>query len=199
MDGVQALGMTYVAFAVEQPAVFRLMSRPDLAGSASRGPSLAVRQAARESFGVLVDHVVEGQRSGRVADGEPRVLALSAWAAVHGLAVILGERLLDDDHAAIGATELARAVTGLVLDGLRRREPGHHGLAPPDASDDGSASTEGAARHPAGCRAQRFGSATLPTTGQVRRRGCAEAAARAGCGRSARWGSTRRPPRRRRR
>ncbi|MGL4178150.1 MAG: TetR/AcrR family transcriptional regulator, partial [Dermatophilaceae bacterium] len=41
MDGVQALGMTYVAFAVEQPAVFRLMSRPDLAGSASRGPSLA--------------------------------------------------------------------------------------------------------------------------------------------------------------
>ncbi|MGL5911058.1 MAG: TetR/AcrR family transcriptional regulator, partial [Phycicoccus sp.] len=51
MDGLQALGMTYVAFSVEQPAVFRLMSRPDLAGSASRGPSLAVRQAARESFG----------------------------------------------------------------------------------------------------------------------------------------------------
>ncbi|MGL5850843.1 MAG: hypothetical protein ACRCZD_08700 [Phycicoccus sp.] len=71
-----------------------------------------------------MDHLAEAQRRGMVVAGEPRLLALGAWAAVHGLAVILGESLLDDDEAAVGSTELARAVTCQVLDGFRRREDG---------------------------------------------------------------------------
>lgn len=73
-----AMGRAYVAFALENANLFRLMFSPEI----SRQSRPGLRMAADAAFDTLR----------RVSGGEgdaARVKALAAWARVHGLAVLL--------------------------------------------------------------------------------------------------------------
>ena len=86
LDRLSAIGRGYIAYAAEHPAVFRVMFRPELTGAHADHPQL--RDAGMLSFGVLVEHIVAAQKDGLVASHDPEQLALGAWSAVHGVAVL---------------------------------------------------------------------------------------------------------------
>lgn len=119
VERIRALGVAYVRFALDDPFLFRLMWRPELRGDA--GPT-AVDEAGAESYAPLVTAIADGQTSGELVDGDAAGLALGAWSAVHGLAVLLVDGPLRRQvDAWDDAAPLVDAVIRVVLEGLRRR------------------------------------------------------------------------------
>lgn len=101
-DPLAAMGKTYVLFALENANLFRLMFSPDLKKEARPG----LKMAADAAFDTLRQAVGgDGQMS--------RIKALSAWAKVHGLAV-----LLLDGQIAIRAGEDMEALIAEIIESL---------------------------------------------------------------------------------
>ncbi len=115
----QAQGQAYVAFAEANAAHFRLMFGPETADMTSH-PGL--RQAGDETFGLLLASVREAQAEGSVRSGDPLPLAMSAWAAVHGLASLLINRRLTAGGKPVG--EFTQAVPLVLYLGLRPEPAG---------------------------------------------------------------------------
>jgi hypothetical protein len=67
---------------------------------------------------VFVAAVEAGQGGGEVRAGDPRELALAAWAGAHGLATLWSDGQLGAWDA-LGANELARRWTATLYYGLR--------------------------------------------------------------------------------
>jgi len=114
---VRALGAAYVRFAVDDPASFRLMFRPEL-----RGPGGERLEAAGEaSYRPLLETIADGVARGTFAARDVSDLGLAAWAAVHGLATLLvdGPLRRTDDPAAVDAA--VTAVVDGVVGGLLAR------------------------------------------------------------------------------
>ena len=101
----RAVGLAYVRFAVEQPARFRLMFGREVARRETHVP---LRDAADETFRMLVAGVEEGQRRGVIHEGDPRELSIAAWSIVHGLSA-----LLVDGQLSRGAQDLEGFVAGV--------------------------------------------------------------------------------------
>jgi AcrR family transcriptional regulator len=80
---LEACGHAYIRFALESPARFKLMFRPELTGPAEEG---AVAQSSTPALDVLAGAIVEGQATGLAPPGDPMPLVLTCWSAVHGLA-----------------------------------------------------------------------------------------------------------------
>ncbi|MBI5629115.1 MAG: TetR/AcrR family transcriptional regulator, partial [Candidatus Rokubacteria bacterium] len=78
----RALGLSYIRFAVSHPAHFRVMFGREIADKSAH-PDLL--DAAAVTFGLLVEGLAGCQRAGLAREGNPAELAISAWAAVHGL------------------------------------------------------------------------------------------------------------------
>lgn len=101
---LHALGVAYLTFAREHPAVFGIMF-------ADRGET--VIEAGAPTFEPLVRAVVAAQDAGALpADRDPRVLSRTIWAALHGLAVLSRRRGftklgLDDEDDALVSDVLA--------------------------------------------------------------------------------------------
>ncbi|MBL0194125.1 MAG: TetR/AcrR family transcriptional regulator [Myxococcales bacterium] len=100
-DRVQALGESYVRFALEQPTLFRLV----LAAPLEEGepPQASARsQASSESYRLLEATLEEARRAGAVRqDLSARELALAAWAFVHGISTLLVSGRLPATSAAV--------------------------------------------------------------------------------------------------
>lgn len=81
--GFEAMGATYVRFAVAHPAHYRVMFGGFLDACAV-DPELQTESSG--AFQVLLDAVVAQQQEGLVRRDDPLQLALFIWAVVHGLA-----------------------------------------------------------------------------------------------------------------
>jgi len=118
-DRIRALGRAYVGFAIAHPARFTLMNRPEL----RRAEEVTeVQSAGMASEGPLFEAIDDGQADGSIAAGDRDALALGAWAAVHGLAVLLVDgplRELVPPGAAL--TAMTDQVLDVILDGLAAR------------------------------------------------------------------------------
>src|SRR5499426_1663939 len=92
LDGIIAMGQAYVAFAVEETAVFRLMFGQE--------PSLKraehVLGTGHACFARLIDQVALYCKRNRVR-GDAQQIALRLWTFVHGAASLL----IDQDYDAI--------------------------------------------------------------------------------------------------
>lgn len=101
---LRARGVAYVGFAVDNPAVFRLMFSPAVRGSGHA----VLADAALQSFASLREAV-----QAELAPARPDAATLAAWSLVHGLA-----HLLIDGQLPPGMTggrspaQLAEAVIG---------------------------------------------------------------------------------------
>ncbi len=114
----EELGVAYVLFAARHPCHFRLMYSSTLADRSAH-PSL--REAAEAAYGLLLDVVVESQAQRRVVEGDPRKLAFTAWAMMHGLAVLLLERQLTGGSVGLEQAEAAaREASRTLRRGLER-------------------------------------------------------------------------------
>ncbi|HEY8576569.1 MAG TPA: TetR/AcrR family transcriptional regulator [Devosia sp.] len=101
LDPLAAMGKTYVKFALDNPNLFRLMFSPQL----RRDNRPGLRMAADAAFGTL-RRVTGGDT------GTGRLAALSAWAHVHGLAI-----LLLDGQIALRAGEDMEALVADIIEG----------------------------------------------------------------------------------
>jgi AcrR family transcriptional regulator len=92
LEGIVAMGQAYIAFAVEETAVFRLMF--------GQQPSLKkaehVVEATHKCFSKLIDQVALYCRRNKVR-GDTQQIALRLWTFVHGAASLL----IDQDYDAI--------------------------------------------------------------------------------------------------
>jgi AcrR family transcriptional regulator len=107
-----AVGMGYVLFALREPALFRLMIRPEFLAPRREQPP-GPEAACLGPYGRLQEAV--GRLQGRPADEESLHLC---WGAVHGLALLLLDGALGLPPGAVAGH--ARAVIGRLVDGLAR-------------------------------------------------------------------------------
>ena len=112
--GLQEIAVAYLRFALDRPAEYRVMFGPELAdGSRHAG----LQQASTQVFALLAEGIKALQRAGRVRAGDVHAMALSAWALVHGLAMLaLDGRAADGDPAAL--ERLGRTATELLMFGM---------------------------------------------------------------------------------
>ena len=94
---LEAAARAYVAQAVAHPGLFSLMFRQELLDTGSP----AYTRSAGAAFDQLVRHVRAAQEAGFAPGREPRALAASLWALVHGIATLWSQGALG---AASGAS-----------------------------------------------------------------------------------------------
>jgi AcrR family transcriptional regulator len=81
-EGLLALGRAYRLWALEHPALYRLMFGGALAAYVDCSPTPEV---ASDSMRPLVEAVTTAQAAGRLRAGDPAVIAMAIWGQVHGL------------------------------------------------------------------------------------------------------------------
>ncbi|GAA5209732.1 TetR/AcrR family transcriptional regulator [Microbacterium kyungheense] len=91
-DRFRAAGDAYVGFAVQHPAILRTMYSVKHHDAAS--PELG--EVSHVALTALVDFVSAAQQAGELREGPSDELALVAFAAVHGVATLATDDLLDD-------------------------------------------------------------------------------------------------------
>ena len=120
-DGVSRLreaGLAYVEFAVEHAALFGLMFHPAL-GRRPWSPEL--ERSAVAAFDVLLETIRLAQEQGAVRAANPRDLALAAWSALHGLAVLVTGGQAAHKGFRLESRRLAETVAAVLFEGLRAR------------------------------------------------------------------------------
>lgn len=93
--GFDAVGRAYVRFAVNNPALFRLMM-------SSFGNDMRVGKGpiGSDAFDILLDGIAELTPPGQ-ADQSRRIAALQSWSIVHGLATLMLDGLVPVDESLI--------------------------------------------------------------------------------------------------
>lgn len=104
-----AIGKAYVAFALEHPALFKLMFRSEMVHQERHKNA---QTCALSAFDVLVD-VVNNVAGDRSAPGAPSPLVLASWSLAHGLATLLIEGKLDQ-HCGATREEREAAVVSIL-------------------------------------------------------------------------------------
>ncbi len=129
LDRLCAIGIAYVEFAMEHPAEFRLLTRFEVCPPPSDTRLMGdfalppLEEAANGAYHVLTGTIEEGQKDKLVAEGDVEGLALTCWASVHGLAVLLLDGLIGRKpaHAQMQVSELAGIVVETLAKGLEMR------------------------------------------------------------------------------
>ncbi|MBC8075532.1 MAG: TetR/AcrR family transcriptional regulator [Chloroflexales bacterium] len=106
-EQLRAIGVAYVLYAVDHPAEFRLMFRPEMGA-----PFDFADPAAAPVFRILIEVVDACRAEAGVSDDGRDAAAISAWSLVHGLAALLVDgplASLATDHDRVHA--LAISVT----------------------------------------------------------------------------------------
>jgi AcrR family transcriptional regulator len=108
-----ALAHAYVSFATDRAALLELM----FAGKHRPGATASLREAADRAFAAPLDLIREGQAQGDVVDGDPKSIAVVAFATLQGLAALFNSGMVED--AALD--ELVDHAVERLLLGLRPR------------------------------------------------------------------------------
>lgn len=111
---LRSLAETYVAFTMESPARYRVMSGPRF-NEEGRFPSL--EEAVQDAFQLLVDAIRDGQAEGVFRPGIPRDLAVAFWVSGHGFADLVHHRRIKVKSAKAAVEYFERLLTPL-LDGI---------------------------------------------------------------------------------
>jgi AcrR family transcriptional regulator len=109
-----ALAEAYVAYAMEHPGHYRVMSGPRI-NEEGRFPGL--ESAIQDAFQTLIGAIADGQAAGAFRPGVPRDLAISVWVSGHGFAELVHHRRIRVKSAK-GAVEYFGRLLEPLLDGL---------------------------------------------------------------------------------
>lgn len=107
---LRTLCSAYVEFALERPAHFAVVGRPDLYDTEDP----AVRRPGNGSFEKLRKAVADHQHSGWRASEDPLALAVSIWSAMHGLATLWLAGLVDESLREGGIAPLTETLLATV-------------------------------------------------------------------------------------
>ena len=84
--GFNAMGVTYIRFAMANPSHYRVMFG-GFVDNAARDEELA--REATAAFQALVDSLITLQKDGSVSKDDPLQLAQFIWATVHGISMLI--------------------------------------------------------------------------------------------------------------
>jgi hypothetical protein len=117
LERMQEMGVAYVVFAVRHPQLYRLMFGGELR---DRERHEELRRESGATYTALGAAMEDSVQTGPGAGGPPSDFALSAWALVHGLAMLLvdqrvGEPGMSDEQVEV----LARQATKVLGHGVR--------------------------------------------------------------------------------
>jgi AcrR family transcriptional regulator len=115
-ERLRAAGLAYIGFAVEHPAILQLMYKAKHHPEASSD----LVELSRASMAVVVALVAEAQASGEIVPGEVERQSLVVFAAVHGVAALATDDLLDG----VEWRDAAEATIDTVLGALTRAQEG---------------------------------------------------------------------------
>jgi len=91
VKSLQDIGVAYVRYALDHPTHFRVMFSsfpPDIPTDSE------LYCVSKSTFQILVDVIQSGQQAGVMKAGDPDFLALERWSMVHGLSMLLLDRML---------------------------------------------------------------------------------------------------------
>jgi AcrR family transcriptional regulator len=118
LKAVRAAGLAYVIFALRDRELFRVMFRASVADRESH-PEL--ERASTAALDLLVARIAQCRKARLVRRGSARSLALLAWAAMHGLAVLAVDGQLRAKGFRGQERRLANSMTQRLFLGLRAR------------------------------------------------------------------------------
>jgi AcrR family transcriptional regulator len=95
LQRLSGMGLAYVRFAVANPALFRLLFRPELRGGTRDEPAAeAMERAGSAAYQVFLDAVRAAVEEGSV-QGSVEDVAVAALSVVHGLSTLLVDGPID--------------------------------------------------------------------------------------------------------
>jgi AcrR family transcriptional regulator len=111
---LQALAEAYIAFAMEQPSHYRVMFLPEVKTSVD---SEALHASGERAFGLLLERVVRARPAAATSAHE--VVAATAWAALHGLALLAIDGTLQHMFPKPDKmlSQACHTITGMVMGG----------------------------------------------------------------------------------
>lgn len=114
-ERVATLGVAYMVFAKQHPALFAVMFAPELLDADD--PDLAEARAG--AFGALLDEIVAARATGWGRHHSETALALTCWSTVHGAVTLWREGTLSTFFPGIGSAQaIAKIVTETLNTGL---------------------------------------------------------------------------------
>lgn len=120
-EGFKGVAAAYVRFAQANPALYHVMFGPEVANTADL-PEL--RGAARSALGFVQAGLEQLQQAGFVKPGDAAIMAVTCWAALHGLVSLILDGQAESVTPNIDA--LVESTAQLVMFGLAPR-PATHG------------------------------------------------------------------------
>jgi AcrR family transcriptional regulator len=106
-DAFRAVGVAYVRFALANPAVFRLM----FSSARPRDVLALPAETETEPLRILRENAA-GLTPPGAPEGVPRIIAVQAWALVHGLAMLMLDNMVPADDELVEAVVAASVVGG---------------------------------------------------------------------------------------
>ncbi len=121
LERTLAISGAYLRFALEHPAAYSLMFRPELRQSSHNGRECdeAVESAAGAAFQVLLDGIAASQQAGELRrEPSVKMLALALWSTMHGLTVLFLDHQLDHllvENKAVSSLEKTEQLMAQVI------------------------------------------------------------------------------------
>lgn len=117
VDALVACGLAYVQFAADRPHIYGLMFGPEC--DKAHYPDLM--EAGHAALAVLHHAVADCHAAGLIGAADVQQVALAGWALTHGLASLYADGLLSGTPAASHLDATARALIGMLINGVRPR------------------------------------------------------------------------------
>jgi AcrR family transcriptional regulator len=111
LDRYRAMGRSYVRFAIENPAHFHIVGRPEFYRAGDEGFS----RGYQELFDTLSEAAAAAQREGHVEGLDPQAFLISTWAMAHGLATLWLDGTLEDRLGPVDIEAIAAAAFDVVF------------------------------------------------------------------------------------
>lgn len=105
LERYRAMGRCYVHFALEQPAYFHIMGRPEFYSAGDE----AFARGYQSFFDTMSEAAAAAQRETGVEGLDPRAFLISTWAMAHGLATLWLDGTLEDR---IGPVDIEAVAAG---------------------------------------------------------------------------------------
>lgn len=109
---LQMSGKAYIHFALDNPALYRLMFGPMLSPD-DDFPEL--EEAGSQAFDVIVSIVQRGINRGEFVNKDPLLVANSTWAMVHGVSSLMLDRRFDCVEGGLSESVLDESLTMIML------------------------------------------------------------------------------------
>jgi AcrR family transcriptional regulator len=114
---IEGLGVAYVEFATANPEHFKVMFHPDVKAVEPCPPSAP---SGSQTFSYLLASVEANKNRGRFVDQDSNLIAMTAWAGVHGLATLIVNESLDQKMK-IETQMMAKILTKNMMSGFLKR------------------------------------------------------------------------------